>query len=55
MPRRPRDPEFLREKAHQFRELAEGCNAFSSAKMLALADELDAMAAEVEKRPDRRQ
>jgi hypothetical protein len=51
MARLPLDPEYLREKARQFRQLAEGREAIYS-PVLELADELDAMAAEIEKRRD---
>jgi hypothetical protein len=42
---RHNDPDFLREKAAQFRRLAPGCEPVAAAKLLALAVELETRAA----------
>lgn len=44
------DPSWLREQAHQWREYAEVCNPEDREKRLKLADDLEAMAAELEGR-----
>jgi len=44
----PRDARWLREKAAQFRELAKTCDPAMAAKMLELAIDLDAKAAELD-------
>ncbi|MGO8914391.1 MAG: hypothetical protein ACLQJR_00620 [Stellaceae bacterium] len=59
MPHRRQDADYLRAKAAQFRELAlQNKTLLSadplSAKMIAIAEELEAKAAEIEKRPDPR-
>lgn len=55
MPYRRADAEYLREKGRQFRQLAADCaDAPTAAKMLEVAGELEAKAAEIERRPDPR-
>jgi hypothetical protein len=54
MPYRRQDADYLRAKALQFRLLAAEYKTPMSAKMIAVADELEARAAEIETRPDPR-
>jgi len=46
--------EFLRERAAQFRRIASTCDLVAAAKLLELAIELDARAAELDHGPSRR-
>jgi hypothetical protein len=50
MPSRSDDAEYLREKAAQYRKLALQCETTVAAKMVELAIELEAKAAEIDAR-----
>jgi hypothetical protein len=44
------DVEFLREKAARFRQLAQNCDARTAARLLEIAADMEAKAAELEAR-----
>jgi hypothetical protein len=54
MPYRRQDADYLREKARQFRTLAPSLEEPSRTRLLKIAIDLEAKAAEIEQRPDPR-
>jgi hypothetical protein len=54
MPYRRQDADYLREKASQFRKLAPSLDEPSRTRLLEVAIDLEAKAAEIEQRPDPR-
>jgi hypothetical protein len=55
MPYRRADAEYLREKGRAFRRIAAGFKTPETEKLLELAADLEARAAEIERRPDPRE